>query len=676
MNDVIAGRYELGEVIGTGGMSEVYSATDTLLGREVAIKMLRADLARDVNFRERFRREAQNSGKLNHPAIVAVYDTGETERAGISTPYIVMERVHGRTLRDIVREDGPLSPTEAAQTLLPVCQALQFSHDAGIIHRDIKPANVMITNTGTVKIMDFGIARALDDATSAMTQTSAVIGTAQYLSPEQARGKLADARSDVYALGCVLYETLTGRPPFEGETPFAVAYQHVQEDPAKPSEFVSDLTPTAAVNVDAVVLTAMAKHPGDRYQTAMDMGADLERLARHAVTEAARHYVSPASLISQEPNPTTIVPVTQLDQPGPASAAPLTEVNGYERSAFTGPAHAAEEERSGMSKAMKAALAVLAVLVLGVGGAFAYDFVSNSSKNRSLVNIPKLEKSSQQDAVSQLEQLGLQVNVIEEANPDVPRGKVIRTNPTSGSSVQKNTTVTVVVSSGKEVTEVPDLARKNTADAAKILEEAGLQLDSTVREESSDTVPNGEIIEQTPSAGSQVSRGSKVVITVSTGVQNVRVPVVTGMKWDQAEGNLTSLGFVPDVRTVDAPEPAGTVVGVSDEGTEIPKGSTVTVKVSNGQMFNVPNITRLTVADAVRALNAAGWTGTASKLTQGERVPTVSLSDQNLIASQVPTAGTPLRKDAPIERMRISMNSVSRLLPTRASISDTHARDW
>lgn len=649
MNDVIAGRYELGEVIGTGGMSEVYSATDTLLGREVAIKMLRADLARDVNFRERFRREAQNSGKLNHPAIVAVYDTGETERAGISTPYIVMERVHGRTLRDIVREDGPLSPTEAAQTLLPVCQALQFSHDAGIIHRDIKPANVMITNTGTVKIMDFGIARALDDATSAMTQTSAVIGTAQYLSPEQARGKLADARSDVYALGCVLYETLTGRPPFEGETPFAVAYQHVQEDPAKPSEFVSDLTPTAAVNVDAVVLTAMAKHPGDRYQTAMDMGADLERLARHAVTEAARHYVSPASLISQEPNPTTIVPITQLDQPGPASAAPHAEVDGYEHSAFAGPAHAAEEERSGMSKAMKAALAVLAVLVLGVGGAFAYDFVSNSSKNRSLVNIPKLEKSSQQDAVNQLEQLGLQVNVIEEANPDVPRGKVIRTNPTSGSSVQKNTTVTVVVSSGKEVTEVPDLARKNTADAAKILEEAGLQLDSTVREESSDSVPNGEIIEQTPSAGSQVSRGSKVVITVSTGVQNVRVPVVTGMKWDQAEGNLTSLGFVPDVRTVDAPEPAGTVVGVSDEGTEIPKGSTVTVKVSNGQMFNVPNITRLTVADAVRALNAAGWTGTASKLTQGERVPTVSLSDQNLIASQVPTAGTPLRKDAPIE---------------------------
>lgn len=222
----------------------------------------------------------------------------------------------------------------------------------------------------------------------------------------------------------------------------------------------------------------------------------------------------------------------------------------------------------------------------------------------------------------------------------------------------------MIVSSGKEVTEVPDLARKNTADAAKILEEAGLQLDSTVREESSDSVPNGEIIEQTPSAGSQVSRGSKVVITVSTGVQNVRVPVVTGMKWDQAEGNLTSLGFVPDVRTVDAPEPAGTVVAVSGEGTEVPKGSTITVKVSNGQMFNVPNITRLTVADAVRALNAAGWTGTASKLTQGERVPTVSLSDQNLIASQVPAAGTPLRKDSPIE-IHLYEFSLSALTGTR-----------
>src|SRR4051812_39906236 len=271
---LLGGRYQVGELLGYGGMAEVHRGRDLRLGRDVAIKTLRTDLARDATFQLRFRREAQNAAALNHPAIVAVYDTGE-ERGpnGESLPYIVMEFVNGRTLKEALTAEGPLMPRRVLEVTADICTALEFSHRHGIIHRDIKPGNVMLTRTGQVKVMDFGIARALASGASTMTQTSAVIGTAQYLSPEQARGEAGDARSDVYAAGCVLFELVCGHPPFVGDSPVSVAYQHVREEPRAPSDVNRDVPP----DVDAIVLKALAKNPLNRYQSAQEMRADALR---------------------------------------------------------------------------------------------------------------------------------------------------------------------------------------------------------------------------------------------------------------------------------------------------------------------------------------------------------------------------------------------------------------
>src|SRR4051812_34020604 len=293
-------RYELGGLLGHGGMAEVYRAADTRLGRDVAIKVLRSDLARDPSFLARFRREAQSAASLNHPMIVAVYDTGQDNSVTPPLPYIVMEYIRGKTLREVLQSEGRLTPQRATEIVADVCSALDYSHRAGIIHRDIKPGNVMLTGEGAVKVMDFGIARAVAATTSTVTATAAVMGTAQYLSPEQARGESVDARSDLYSTGVLFYELLTGRPPFTGDSPVAIAYQHVREDPAPPSTSEPDLPP----DLDAVVLKALAKNPDNRYQSAQEMREDLERalsgnrvlatpLLRDPITDTARRPVQP-----------------------------------------------------------------------------------------------------------------------------------------------------------------------------------------------------------------------------------------------------------------------------------------------------------------------------------------------------------------------------------------------
>ncbi|SDM03216.1 serine/threonine protein kinase [Corynebacterium mycetoides] len=623
---LIGNRYQLGPTIGTGGMSEVYSATDTLLGREVACKMLKTDMARDENFRERFRREAQNSARLNHPNIVSVYDTGDVDVDGLAVPYIVMERVHGRNLRDIVREDGPLTPKEAAAFLIPVTHALQASHDAGIVHRDIKPANIMVTNTGTVKVMDFGIARALDDSTAAMTQTSAVIGTAQYLSPEQARGKPADARSDVYALGCVMYEAVTGRPPFEGESPFAVAYQHVQEEPEAPSAIVGTLGDAEAVNVDSVILTAMAKHPADRYQSAAEMGDDLARLERGAVTNAARTYLA------------------AYDDPvaPPAPVAAAAEPTRYEQ-------HRRANERPSNSW-MKWVAALLGLVLLVSGGVLAYNYFAaddseDTQQAETMVTLPEVTGKSREEAVAELEGLGFQVAVNDSPSPDRPRGEVLGTNPVAGSQLRPGTLVTVTVSSGREITDVPDVTGVSPQEASQILADASLELHPEIRREFSDSVPAGMIISQNPAAGAQLSKGSQVSIVVSQGREKVQVPSLVGMNVGQATATLNSLGLEAAPTFVDSRRPADEVLAVAGENTEVDKGTTVELRVSNGMLMPMIDIARMTPAEAERALRAAGWNG---RLVAGPTVPTGALVDQGLIGHQSVPVGEDIRKDQEI----------------------------
>ncbi|MEY9927118.1 beta-lactam-binding protein with PASTA domain/predicted Ser/Thr protein kinase [Catenulispora sp. GP43] len=323
----LGGRYELGSVLGRGGMAEVFMARDTRLGRTVAVKTLRADLSRDPTFQARFRREAQSAASLNHPAIVAIYDTGEDFENGVSVPYIVMEYADGSTLRDLLHSGRRLLPERALEITAGVLQALDYSHRNGIIHRDIKPANIMLTRSGTVKVMDFGIARAMADNGMTMTQTAAVIGTAQYLSPEQAKGETVDARSDLYSTGCLMFELLTGRPPFVGDSPVAVAYQHVREEPQPPSSYDPEVSPA----IDAVVLKSLAKTADARYQSATEMRADIERVLDGRPTEAQTAVLGAANMPTQRLDPRQVGAAAAVGQ---TRAMPAVEApTGYQQPA-------------------------------------------------------------------------------------------------------------------------------------------------------------------------------------------------------------------------------------------------------------------------------------------------------------------------------------------------------
>ncbi|TSD99222.1 Stk1 family PASTA domain-containing Ser/Thr kinase [Skermania sp. ID1734] len=615
-------RYELGEILGFGGMSEVHKAIDHRLGRDVAIKVLRADLARDPTFYLRFRREAQNAAALNHPAIVAVYDTGEAETETGPLPYIVMEYVDGDTLRDIVRTKGPMMPRRAMEIIADVCAALDFSHRNGIVHRDIKPANIMINRSGAVKVMDFGIARAIADSSSPMTQTAAVIGTAQYLSPEQAQGEQVDARSDVYSLGCVLYEILTGEPPFRGDSPVAVAYQHVREDPQLPSR----VHPGVPRELDSVVLKAMSKNPANRYQTAAEMRSDLVRVLGGQKPSAP--------MVMTDEDRTTILGAVDSSQrfSDPQRSAPAKPVT-------VPPA----EPTPRRHRFRTAALLGVAILVIAFVATLAWKIWSPGQ-----ITIPDLSNRAAADAQNTLQGLGFRVEQVQKFDSTVPIGNVIDTRPIAGSRVSQGATISLEVSKGPEQIAIPKLAGLTQQAASQALSSVGLRLDPSVARAPSSPSDIDHVVEQVPSAGAKVDVDSVVKITLGSGPEQVRVPDVVGQSIDVAQPNLEGAGFKVEIATTNSSQPKGTVLSTTPGGgSNADKGSTVKVQVSSGDQMKMPDLTSLTVSQALATLRAAGWTGEANQLVQTPS-PTLDPTAVGKVVHQDQPAGSEVSKSGNI----------------------------
>ncbi|GGC64269.1 Stk1 family PASTA domain-containing Ser/Thr kinase [Hoyosella rhizosphaerae] len=606
----LSGRYELGETIGFGGMSEVHRAHDRRLQRDVAIKVLRPDLARDPTFYLRFRREAQNAASLNNSTIVAVYDTGEAETDLGPLPYIVMEIVEGDTLRDLVRASGPMEPDYAMRVIAEVCTALEFSHTNGIIHRDVKPANIMVSHSGAVKVMDFGISRAISDATNSVTQTATVIGTAHYLSPEQARGEKVDARSDIYSLGCVLYEVATGEPPFTGDTPVSVAYQHVKEDPVQPSK----VNPSVPRALDAIILKAMSKNPANRYQHAGEMRTDL--------LNALEGRKTSAPTIMTDAERTTII---GLSEPGMSEFIPTEDREHRQRGGW---------------------IALILLLLLAFAAVGSYFWWASETAETDMVTVPAVVSLSSADAQNQLRQLGF--DVYTEAQPDVsvPEGAVIGTEPPSGAEVEAGTRITVFVSSGPGRVPVPSLVGLTIDEAEELLRDAGLELVDEIELASSSNAERDLIIRQNPSPEVSVTVGAAVRVTVGTGPDLVRVPDVTGQNEEIAVANLRASGFEVSVDQIDSDSPVNTVVEMAPTGgTQATLGTTVTLQVSNGSQMQMPNLMGSRPAEALQALRGAGWSGEGLIET---RRPTLNPAEVGRIMSQQQSPGSTIGRNDPI----------------------------
>jgi serine/threonine-protein kinase len=563
---LLGDRYELEGVVGRGGMAEVYRARDLRLDRIVAIKTLRPDLARDHTFQARFRREAQSAASLNHPSIVAVYDTGEDMSTGVPVPYIVMEYVDGRTVRDLLIEGHRLLPDRALEIVSGVLRALEYSHQAGIVHRDIKPGNVMVTRNGDIKVMDFGIARAMSDAQATMTQTAQVIGTAQYLSPEQARGERVDARSDLYSTGCLMYELLTGRPPFTGDSPVAIAYQHVRENPIPPSRLDPDIPPWA----DAMVLKAMAKPPGDRYQSAAEMQADIQRAASGMRVAAMSAPPTRAENFGDYGDRTQRMgSATMMGGPG-TGMQQYPRTGGFEPGGYGG---GYPPERKSWARRWLPWLIPLAVII-----AIIAVVLSITRGNGQSVFVPQVDGQTVTAAQTAIRAQGLTYTVVQQTNDTVPKGSVIKTDPPGGQSIPAHGNVTIYASAGAQKVKVPNVTNQQQGAAVNALQKAGLNY--TIQTDQTSTAPANTVTKQSPPPNTEVDPGTTVTITVSGGSKPL--PSVIGLNYLDAQNKLQNAGFHVQLQQRAAPPgqpvPAGEVwKQTPDANTPEAPGTTVTI---------------------------------------------------------------------------------------------------
>jgi len=630
----LGNRYELGAVLGRGGMAEVYMARDIRLGRAVAVKTLRADMARDATFQARFRREAQSAASLNHPAIVAVYDTGEDYIGGISLPFIVMEYVDGSTLRDLLHSGRKLLPERSLEITGGVLQALDYSHRNGIVHRDIKPANVMLTRGGAVKVMDFGIARAMGDSGMTMTQTAAVIGTAQYLSPEQAKGEQVDARSDLYSTGCLIYELLTGRPPFIGDSPVAVAYQHVREQAQPPSYYDPEVPPV----VDAIVMKALAKHPDERYQSADEMRADLERaldgrpvaaaptVAAGFGAAAATSVMAPTSGRGYGPGGSGYNAAAQTryepaayqssnyEEDGPEDETPRT------RRAGATPAGRGKEKKD---KTGWIILSVVTVIVLVLGGFVAKTLFSGGSGSTGTV--PTITGLSLTEAQSSLKTEGYKLGTSDCANGassassnSYAIGQIISQNPVSGATANSGASVSYCVSSGPETFLLPAATAVTTNTATSVqtaLEAKGFVV--TQKTENSATIASGNAIDIQDANGNSLMGKTEpvntpLVLVVSSGPTAVTVPTdVVNEPCSTADSELTNDGFnVNSQFTYETNQSfaANNVITTTPApGSSQPRGTSITITCSSGA-----GTTTTTPSDTASATDSATATDSST----------------------------------------------------------------